>query len=85
MSTPLTLTIDWLAYTIPSGTANDTMAILEGEWIKCPAGFRGYPLSWRTVGLDRGVGKLRTGAPRAWFNPESICTKYNDSLETSLR
>ena len=65
MSSPFTLTIDWLSFTLPSGTVKETMELLEGEWIKSQAGFRGYPLSWMTVASDRGVGKLGTGAPRA--------------------
>ena len=64
MSSPFTLTIDWLSFTLPTGTGKETMDILEGEWIKSQAGFRGYPLSWTTVASDRGVGKLGTGAPR---------------------
>jgi DNA relaxase NicK len=65
MSSPFTLTIDWLSFTLPTGTVKETMAILEGEWTKSQAGFRGYPLSWITVASDRGVGKLGTGAPRS--------------------
>jgi DNA relaxase NicK len=65
MSSPFTLTIDWLSFTLPSGTVKETMQVLEGEWIKSQAGFRGYPRSWMTVASDRGVGKLGTGAPRA--------------------
>lgn len=65
MSSPFTLTIDWLSFTLPNGTVKETMEILEGVWIKSQAGFRGYPLSWMTVASDRGVGKLGTGAPRS--------------------
>lgn len=65
MSSPFILTIDWLSFTLPSGTVKETMAILEGEWTKSQAGFRGYPLSWISVASDRGVGKLGTGAPRS--------------------
>ena len=65
MSSPFTLTIDWLAFTLPMGSAQDTMTILEGDWTKSEVGFRGYPRSWMTAGLDRGIGKLGTGAPRA--------------------
>jgi DNA relaxase NicK len=64
MSSPFSLIIDWLSFTIPNVTVKETMAILEGEWSKSQAGFRGYPLSWITVASDRGVGKLGTGAPR---------------------
>jgi phage replication initiation protein len=65
MSSPFTLTIDWLSFTLPTDTVKDTMEVLEGEWTKSPTGFRGYPLSWMTVASDRGVGKLGTGAPRS--------------------
>lgn len=65
MRSPFSLTIDWLSFTLPSGTAKETMEILEGEWIKDKGGFRGYPRCWMTVASDRGVGKLGTGADRA--------------------
>ena len=29
MSSPFTLTIDWLAFTLPAGSAQDTMRMLE--------------------------------------------------------
>ena len=60
MSSPFTLTIDWLAFTLPSGSARDTMQILEGDWTKSDTGFRGYPASWITASASRGVGKLGT-------------------------
>lgn len=65
MSSPFSLTIDWLSFTLPSVTVMQTMEILEGEWIKDKGGFRGYPQSWMTASSDRGVGKLGTGAERA--------------------
>jgi phage replication initiation protein len=65
MSSPFTLTIDWLAFTLPSGTVNDTMQMVGGDWTKSETGFRGYPASWITAGGGRGVGKLGTRAPRA--------------------
>ena len=65
MSSPFTLTIDWLAFTLPSGSARDTMQMLGGDWTKSDSGFRGYPASWITAGAGRGVGKLGTRAPRA--------------------
>ena len=65
MSSPFTLTIDWLAFTLPSGSARETMEMLGGDWTKSDTGFRGYPASWITAGAGRGVGKLGTGAPRA--------------------
>ena len=72
MSSPFTLTIDWLSFTLPTGTVKDTMDVLEGEWTKSPTGFRGYPLSWMTVASDRGVGKLGTGAPRSRRNAARV-------------
>jgi hypothetical protein len=65
MSSPFTLTIDWLAFTLPSGSAQDTMQRLGGDWTKSDTGFRGYPASWITTSASRGVGKLGTRAPRA--------------------
>ena len=56
MSSPFTLTIDWLAFTLPSGSAQDTMQILGGDWTKSETGFRGYPASWITTSASRGVG-----------------------------
>jgi phage replication initiation protein len=65
MSSPFTLTIDWLAFTLPSGSARDTLQMLGGDWTKSDTGFRGYPASWISAGAGRGVGKLGTRAPRA--------------------
>jgi hypothetical protein len=45
MSSPFTLTIDWLAFTLPAGSAQDTMQMLGGDWAKGETGFRGYPAS----------------------------------------
>jgi len=67
MASPFTLTIDWLAFTIPSGSVEDTMRILGEDWTKSEVGFRGYPISWITESSGRGVGKLGTGAFRAPF------------------
>lgn len=64
MSSPFTLTIDWLAFTVPTGSARETMEIIGGDWTKANTGFRGYPLSWITAGAGRGIGKLGTGATR---------------------
>ena len=49
MSSPFTLTIDWLAFTLPSGSVQDTMQMLGGDWTKSHTGFRGYPASWITA------------------------------------
>ncbi|MCG3774544.1 MAG: hypothetical protein JW395_1367 [Nitrospira sp.] len=43
MSSPFTLTIDWLAFTLPSGSVKDTIEMLGGDWTKSETGFRGYP------------------------------------------
>lgn len=69
MSFPFTLTIDWLAFTLPSGSVQDTIQILGGDWIKSEHGFRRYPVSWITTGSDRGIGQLATGAAR---NPREV-------------
>ncbi len=57
--------MDWLAFTLPIGSVQDTIQVLEGEWTKTEGSFRRYPLSWITASTGRGVGKLGTGAPRA--------------------
>jgi DNA relaxase NicK len=61
---PFTLTIDWLAFTIPAGQAKEIMTLLGGDWSLNKTGFRGYPVSWIRADGARGVGKLGTGAPR---------------------
>ena len=55
MSSPLTLSIDWLAFTLPSGSVTDTMETVGGDWTKSQTGFRGYPASWITASASRGV------------------------------
>lgn len=59
-----TLTMDWLAFTLPDAVAHDVMKVIGGEWSRAKAGFRGYPLSWILTDPSRGVGLLGTGAPR---------------------
>src|SRR6476660_1112510 len=59
-----TLTIDWLAFTLPDASANEVMKSIGGEWSRRKAGFRGYPISWILADSSRGVGLLGTGAPR---------------------
>ena len=71
MSSPFTLTIDWLAFTLPSGSAQDTMQMVGGDWTKSDTGFRGYPASWITASAGRGIGKLGTRAPTC--SPRSPC------------
>jgi hypothetical protein len=65
VSSPFTLTIDWLAFTLPSDSTQDTMQMLGGDWTKSDTAFRGYPATWITASANRGVGKLGTRAPRA--------------------
>ena len=55
MSSPFTLTIDWLAFTLPSGSAQDTMQMVGGDWTKSESGFLGYPVSWITTSASRGA------------------------------
>ena len=59
-----TLTIDWLAFTLPESSPQEVLRVLGGDWVRGKAGFRGYPISWITSEGARGVGKLGTGAPR---------------------
>lgn len=59
-----TLTIDWLAFTLPDSSPQETARILETEWSQGKAGFRGYPRSWIWTKSQRGLGRLGTGAPR---------------------
>lgn len=59
-----TLTIDWLAFTLPGISAQEVMRVLEGDWTRGKAGFRGYPISWILADPPRGVGLLGTGSPR---------------------
>ena len=37
-----TLTMDWLAFTLPDVSAQEVMRQIGGEWTKGKAGFRGY-------------------------------------------
>jgi len=60
-----TLTIDWLAFTLPESSPQEVIHVLGGDWVRGKAGFRGYPVSWITSEGARGVGKLGTGAPRS--------------------
>jgi DNA relaxase NicK len=59
-----TLTIDWLAFTLPESSPQKVIRVLGGDWVRGKAGFRGYPVSWITTEGARGVGMLGTGAPR---------------------
>jgi phage replication initiation protein len=77
MSSPFTLTIDWLAFTLPAASARDTMQVLGGEWSKGQTGFRGHPVSWTTAGAGRGIGKLGTGAVR---DPVEVHVDLSDGI-----
>src|SRR5579883_1573587 len=61
---PFTLTIDWLAFTLPKSSVEEASRTLGGDWVQSEGGFRGYPRCWIDVGSSSGVGKLGTGAPR---------------------
>ena len=63
--TPFTLSVDWLAFTVPHAFAYEVMDAVQGEWAQSSVGFRGYPDCWMTTDGFRGVGKMGTGAPRS--------------------
>jgi hypothetical protein len=58
-----TLTIDWIAFTVPSASAQTVMQRIEGDWSRRKGGFRSYPVSW-VLNHTLGVGLLGTGALR---------------------
>lgn len=62
--TAFTLTIDWLAFTVPDSSVEAVQSVLGSDWTPIEYGFRGYPQCWVTSGGTEGVGKLGTGAPR---------------------
>lgn len=39
MISPFTLTLDWLAFTVPDASIHDTMEVLGGSWTKGQTGF----------------------------------------------
>lgn len=64
MPPPFTLTIDWLAFTLPYAFPFEVMDVLGGEWSQARSGFRGYPDSWTmTADGSRGIGKIGSGVP----------------------
>ena len=77
MTSPFTLSIDWLAFTIPTASARETMDILEGDWTKVKGVFRGYRFVWITTSTGRGVGKLGTGVDR---NPGEVHVDLSGGL-----
>lgn len=60
---PFTLTVDWLAFTIPHVYPFEAMEVLGGDWRQSKVGFRGYPESWTTDDGFRGIGKIGSGVP----------------------
>ena len=44
MSSPFTLTIDWLAFTLPSGSAQDTIEMIKGTGRRATPAFAAIPI-----------------------------------------
>lgn len=63
MDSGFTLTIDWLAFTLPRSNRQTVMAKVEGEWSRANTGFRGYPMSWILAPDTHGIGKMGSGRP----------------------
>ena len=64
MSSPFTLTIDWLSFTSQWDGKGDDGG--PGRRVdQKPSWLSRLSVSWMTVASDRGVGKLGTGAPRS--------------------
>jgi hypothetical protein len=59
-----TLTIDWLAFTLPDASADEVTRLIGGDWTRAKGGFRGYPNAWIDADPARGVGLFGTGSPR---------------------
>jgi hypothetical protein len=38
LSAPFTLTIDWIVFTLPSGSVQDSMHVIGGDWTKSEVG-----------------------------------------------
>ena len=64
-----TQTLDWLAFTLPSASADEVIKTIGGDWFRSETGFRGYPMAQLMTQGKTGVGKLGTGAPR---NPKEV-------------
>ena len=58
-----TLTVDYLAFTLPSSSVEGVINRIGGEWSKCSGGYRGYPKSW-IWNANSGIAHLGTGASR---------------------
>jgi hypothetical protein len=63
-SHPFTLTLDWLAFTLPESSVGEVVGTIGGNWSSCIGGFLGYPTSWIMDDGLPGSGRLGTGAPR---------------------
>lgn len=64
MMNSFTLTIDWLAFTLPNMSVRNVVEKLGGDWTDIQKGFRGYPKCLIYRAAEGGVGKLGTGALR---------------------
>jgi len=43
MSSPFTLAMDWLVFTLQTGSARDTMEMVGGDWTKSEPDFAAIP------------------------------------------
>ena len=55
--------IDWLAFTVPSSTAEEVQQRVGGEWMPMEKGFNGYPRAWLCLSTGGGSGRIGTGMP----------------------
>jgi phage replication initiation protein len=60
-----TCLLGWLRFTVPNGTAEEAMTLVDGDWVPDEKGFLGYSRSWICRGHEGGLGRLGTGAKRA--------------------
>lgn len=63
-----TLTVDYLAFTLPSSSVGEVISRLHGDWVRCSGGYRGYTESW-VWDVGHSTGYLNTGAVR---NPREV-------------
>lgn len=71
-----TLTVDYLAFTLPSTSVDGVINRIGGEWSKCSGGYRGYPKSW-IWNANSGIAHLGTGASR---NPLEVNVDLSGAL-----
>lgn len=57
------LTVDWLAFTVPTSTVEEIQELIGGEWMPAEKGFNGYPRAWLCLNAGRGSGRMGTGMP----------------------